>query len=87
MVMKESSGMMMELVVDSSFEAVDSSLELAGSSTGYVGSSLEYGVAESSFEDVDNVPYLAVAGDRRPFGFSCEVCTPPESEPSEAACD
>ena len=30
-VMKESSGMMMELVVDSSFEAVDSSLELAGS--------------------------------------------------------
>ena len=48
---------------------------------------MEYGVAESSFEDVDNVPYLAVAGDRRPFGFSCEVCTPPESEPSEAACD
>ena len=80
-VMKESSGMIMELV-DSSVEAVDSSLELAGSSTGYVGSSLEYGVAESSFEDVDSMTYLTVAGERRSFGFSCVVCRPPE-----AACD
>ena len=50
MVMKESSGMMLELV-DSSFEVVDSSLKLVGSSFGVVdsslklaGSSLEYGV-------------------------------------------
>ena len=33
------------------------------------------------------MPWLAVAGDMRPFGFSAEVCRPPEAEPSEAACD
>ena len=33
------------------------------------------------------MPWLAVAGDMRPFGFSAEVCSPPGAEPSEAACD
>ena len=41
-VMKEGSGMMMELD-GSPFEVVDSSLKLAGSSFGVVGSSLEDG--------------------------------------------
>ena len=33
------------------------------------------------------MPWLAVAGDMRPFGFSGEVCKSHEAEPSEAACD
>ena len=53
-VMKESSGMMLELV-DSSFEVVDSSLKLVGSSFGVVDSSLKlagrpFGVVGSSLE-------------------------------------